>query len=269
MSLSDVAAWLACPVCGRGLSVTDRTLLCDTGHAFDLAKQGYVNLLGHSSPANADTADMVAARARFLDAGHYRPIADAIASRTGRATRLLEVGAGTGYYVATALEAQPLARGLATDVSPAACRRAARAHARLGAVVADTWAGLPVRSSAVDALLCVFAPRNPAEFFRVLSPGGVLVVATPTPRHLASLRAEYNLLDVRLDKAAELRRSLSAFDPVATQLVEYRAALPAEAVADLVGMGPNAFHTPAFEPQAATIEVSVEITVLRKPGLAS
>lgn len=265
MSLADVAGWLACPVCRRGMRLDERRLACAAGHSFDVAKQGYVNLLGTASPVNADTSAMVGARSRFLGGGHYRPIADAVARRMGASRRVLEVGAGTGYYLSAALEACVEASGLATDVSPAACRVAARAHPRIGAVVADTWAGLPVRSSAVDAVLCVFAPRNADEFARVLAPGGRLIVVTPDEAHLAALRSRHGLLDVRPDKAKELGRTLVGFEPIATQHVRYDMPLTAAAVADLVAMGPNAFHTADLAVDATAVEVSVHVSVFRKP----
>lgn len=179
---------------------------------------------------------------------------------------MLEVGAGTGYYLAAALDALPESRGLATDVSVAACRRAAKAHPRMAAVVADTWAGLPVRSSAVDALLCVFAPRNAAEFCRVLSPGGVLVIVTPAPDHLASLRATHGLLNVPADKAADLRKAFVDLDAIATHHVSYSLDLGADDIADLIAMGPNAFHAGERTPGPARIDVSVHVSVFRKPG---
>ena len=111
--------WTRCPVCGEPLSAVDGALRCPARHSFDVARQGYVNLLGRAAPANADTAAMLDARARFLASGHYDPIADAVAG-AARGERLAEVGAGTGFYLARVLDAHPEAEGLATDVSVAA-----------------------------------------------------------------------------------------------------------------------------------------------------
>ncbi len=76
------------------------------------------------------------------------------------------------------------------------------------AVVADTWAGLPVRDGAVDRVLVVFAPRNGAETARVLAPGGRLVVVTPAADHLAELVGPLGLLSVDPAKAERLAGSL-------------------------------------------------------------
>lgn len=272
--LADVADLLTCPQCEQAeqapLVLADRTLRCPRGHAFDLARQGYVNLLTRAAPANADTADMVAARERFLATGAYAPVRTALAERIGPAVTLLEAGAGTGYYLAGCLEAEGVdlpRRGLALDISPAAARRAARAHPRIGAAVADTWAGLPVRSGAVDLLLAVFAPRNPAEFSRVLTPGGRALLAVPLPEHLAQLRAELGLLDIEADKESRL---LAQFEPwlrrVAHTDVRFDVHLARTAVGDLVAMGPNAFHATAgtvagSAPSAGPTTVTVAVRV--------
>lgn len=240
-----------------------QTLVCPSRHAFDVAKQGYVNLLGHGSPANADTAAMVAARDRFLTAGHYDPITDAVAAAVPSARRLLEVGAGTGHHLARILDRIPEdAHGLAADVSVPASRRAARAHPRLAAVVADTWAGLPLADGAVDAVLCIFAPRNPSEFARVLARDGVLVVVIPQADHLRELRQEHDLLNVGEDKMERLLHSTAThMDLVSSIDVTYDLDLTGAQATDLVAMGPNAFHGSPTIP-ATSVRVSVSCVTL-------
>lgn len=259
-ALRRVADWLACPNCRGRLEVVESCLRCPSGHSFDVAKQGHVNLLGRGAPANADTAGMLAAREQFLATGHYDGISAAVTHAVGGHGRLLEVGAGTGHYLARALDAMPEALGIASDVSPAAARRAAKAHPRMAAVVADTWAGLPLAEAAVDALLCVFAPRNADEFARVLRPGGLLVVVVPGPDHLVELRRAHGLLDVGRDKLEGVREQLrGAFEISSTRSVHDEMKLDEAAATALVGMGPNAFHgAPDRVPAAAvTLQVSV------------
>lgn len=271
MALADVAPWLACPRCARPLTLEGRTLTCDERHAYDVAKQGYVNLLGGAQPQHADTADMVARREEFLAGGHYAPVADAVAARLGDAQRVLDVGAGPGWYLARWLDDAhaPAHRvGLALDISTAAARRAARAHERIGAVVADTWAGLPVRDACVDAVTCVFAPRNLPEFTRVLRPGGLLVVVTPTPEHLHQARDRLGLLGVEEDKDAKLLRASSGLlDAVGQTTVRRTLRLDGDQLSALVQMGPNAFHAHAEPVAASSVTLAVTVSWFRKPNL--
>lgn len=236
-ALKRVQTWLRCPVCASCVSVDRRALSCDHGHTFDVAKQGYVNLLGQGAPQHADTADMVAARHRFLNDGWYAPIAEAVRESLSDAETVVEAGAGTGYYLAKALH--PGATGLAVDISVPACRRAAKVDARVAAVVADTWAGLPMRDACVDAVLCIFAPRNMAEFRRVLSPGGMVCIVVPNAAHLAELREAEGLLNIDDDKAERVAASL---EEAVTRRLRFPLDLSAQAATDLVAMGPNAFH---------------------------
>lgn len=271
MSLETVLDLLRCPVCRGPLAPDAGSVGCTRGHRYDVARQGYLNLLGRSAPANADTPDMVDARSRFLAAGHYDPVSAAVHASTAEllAARgepaVLEVGAGTGHYGARLLTDLG-GRGLALDVSVPAARRAARAHPRMGAVVADVWSTLPVPDGSVDVVLAVFAPRHPAEFARVLRPGGVVVVVTPDPEHLAGLREELGLLDIEPAKQERLAASM----PV--ELVErprrqlrFPLTLGEATLGDLVAMGPNAFHTdPAglrARVQQLTLPLEVDVAV--------
>ena len=247
MSLDTILDLLRCPHCSGRLDRLDRSVRCPTGHTFDIARQGYVNLLGRDPQGrHADTAEMISARDRFLSHGHYRPLADRIATLAAdtAATTIGEFGAGTGYYLAQVLDRVPAARGLATDVSPYAGRRAARAHDRLGAIVADTWAGLPIADRSLDLIMVIFAPRNPAEFARLLRPSGQVLVAAAGPDHLSSIRADLGLLEIEADKRQRLLHQFGdQFRPTHSETVATTLQLNAADLHDLVAMGPNAHHS--------------------------
>ncbi|MEI4270441.1 23S rRNA methyltransferase [Klenkia sp. LSe6-5] len=266
-------AVLACPVCTAGLAVVGAGLRCAAGHSFDRARQGHVTLLPPTgSPHAGDSAAMVADRVDFLAAGHYAGVTAALAGAVladGPPRTVLDLGGGTGAHLAGVLDAAPDAVGVVLDVSRYAARRAARAHPRAMAVVADTWAGLPVRDRSVDRVLVVFAPRNGAETARVLRADGRLVVVTPAVDHLAELVGPLGLLRVDPDKADRLADSLSP------HLVEVTATahrqqllLDRSAVRVLVGMGPHARHLPADAlaaavaglPEQVAVTVAVDVT---------
>src|SRR5262245_60793806 len=132
--LADVVAGLRCPVCGGRFTQAPGVLRCEHGHAFDVARQGYVNLLTGPAPKGADTPAMVAARSELLDAGHFDFLRDAVATAVAEEVRdretglVLDVGAGTGHYLAAVLARQPTWSGLGLDIAKPAARRAAQAH---------------------------------------------------------------------------------------------------------------------------------------------
>lgn len=243
MALDAASGLLACPHCGDELGLTSPAALCDSGHSFDIARQGYLNLLGGPQPANADTAAMVAARGRVLKSGCFDVLLTLVAEAARGGRTILEVGAGTADYLKGALGDNPRHRGIALDISTAAARRAAQADVRIASVVADVWRPLPLRDRSVDVVLAVFAPRNLAEFARVLTGEGRLVVAVPNPGHLAGLRARDGLLGIEPEKEERLRVAASEFfTQVASARDRRRRDFSDAEVTDLVAMGPNAFH---------------------------
>ena len=195
---------------------------------------------------------MIAARQRFLAAGHYLPIADRLAAAatdvldTDSAPVIIEPGAGTGYYLDQVVRQLPSARGVALDLSAAACRRSAKINERIGAVVADTWTGLPIRDTAADLIMVVFAPRNPADFTRILRPGGTLLVVAAGVDHLAEVRRPLGLLEIRPDKRHQLDDALAEdFTAEDAETLTGSMILTADDLYDLVSMGPNAHHQAA------------------------
>jgi len=242
--LADVLAFLRCPVCRLDLTGLDSTVRCPRGHSFDRAKQGYVHLTANPVAHSGDSPRMVAARTAFLAAGHYDFLAAALAETVpATAGLVVDVGAGTGYHLAAVLDTHPDAVGLAVDVSKPALRRAARAHPRIGAVLADAWLGLPVGDGAAALLLNVFAPRNGPEFARVLAPDGVLLVVTPTGDHMGELVTALGLLTVDPAKEERVAASLLPwFVELGSKTYEKSLLLSRAEIAGLVGMGPSAWH---------------------------
>ena len=267
---------MRCPVCQGGLEEREGALRCAAGHSFDIARQGYVNLV----PGAGDSAPMVEAREAFLGAGHYRRLADAVAEDGAGVEvpgAVVDVGAGTGSQLARVLDALPERIGLALDASSAALRRAARAHPRAAAVGADVWQQLPLRDQAAALILSVFAPRNPAEMARVLAPGGLLIAVTPTTRHLFELVGPLGLLSVPEDKADRLDTQFaSQFSLVERRPVEYSMFLARDEAAQIVRMGPSAWHVDeqtvaerlAMLPDPLTVTVSVTLSRYVRPPSA-
>lgn len=265
----DLIARLRCPHCGGALRLTARSASCPNRHAFDLAKQGYLNLLPTGSTGiHGDSAAMIEARADFLGRGHYAPIRDALVSYTSGDGLFVEIGAGTAYYLAGVIESSPGRTGLALDVSRYAARRAAKVDPRIGSVVCDAWQELPVQDDAAQVVLNVFAPRNAAEMARVLAPGGTLLVVTPNQGHLSELIDVLGMVRVDEHKERRLDETLAGhFRRSGDEGVEATLRLDRSSVERLVAMTPSARHTETeavmerIRSLAEPVEVSLSVTV--------
>jgi len=279
--LNDIVDVLADPADLTPLRGADdfTRLVSESGHSYDVAKQGYVTLAaGKGIGHEGDSLEMVNSRETFLSNGHFAPfvesVSDALADVVERVAGdadpvILEAGAGTGYYLAHTLDLIQGARGVGLDVSVPAAKHLAKSHPRVGAVVADVWEQLPIRTDSIHALAVVFAPRNPAEFARVLVEGGEAVMLVADQGHLDELREPLGILGVEDGKIERLIAQseghlVPAADP---ELIEYPMQLGRDAIAAQVGMSPSARHLDADVLQARLAELPEQMEVTARAQL--
>ncbi|MBQ7872146.1 MAG: methyltransferase domain-containing protein [Oscillospiraceae bacterium] len=233
-----------CPHCGEPLRQEKNVFCCGQGHSFDVARQGYVNLLPVQQKHSlhpGDTREMVAARRRFLEAGHYLPIARTLAALVQTwapaARRVLDAGCGEGYYLSH-LDFIPSRCGI--DISKEAVRYAAGRDK--GALwLTATAAHLPFPEGSFDCLTSMFALTVAPEFARVLAPGGVFVEVVTGPEHLMALRGIIYPEVQRKEKEAEA--ALEGFALRESRMIGFDFSLEGpEAVRDLLYMTPHVWR---------------------------
>jgi 23S rRNA (guanine745-N1)-methyltransferase len=264
---------------------------CANGHSFDNARQGYVHLLpvqNKRSLAPGDSKEMVAARQRFLSAGHYQPIAAAVAQSVAEAFNTvgagkgegadcqsgikepfacLDAGCGEGYYLRQ-LDAclsdqkhkQPLSL-IGLDISKPAVLAAAKQSKTMRWLVASN-ANIPLANGSLDCILSLFGFPVYPEFRRLLHPGGRVIVVDAGLDHLRELREViYPVLKPEVDKP-NASEAPPGFQTIGRQTVNFSLALVGkDAIADLLAMTPHFYRAKAEGLARAAALGELEVTV--------
>lgn len=256
---------LICPVCQSALSEQPGALKCSNGHSFDRARQGYVNLLPVQHKKSRDPGDnaaMVEARRRFLDAGHYAPIAQQLATYVAaeQPQAWLDIGCGEGYYSAQIAQALPKAQGFALDISREAVRRACKRAPEMTWMVAS-MARVPLAEQSCNVLTSVFSPLDWNEALRLLPAGGVLLRVGPCSEHLLQMRERLYDQVRDYDDEKHLSEVPSGFSHTRTERLGFELALdlPQER-ADLLAMTPHGWRANS-ERRQAVIDTALNVQV--------
>ena len=218
---------------------------CENRHPFNIAREGYVNLLlSHQrrSKTPGDDAEMVRARRRFFDSGAFDPLTDQLCQSAlfkRKDLSVLDCGCGEGHLLG-ALSEQFEGFFCGADISKKAVQMASKRHKKALWMVANGMRELPITEASMDVILSVLAPRNTEEFDRILKPDGALLIGVPGPNHLIELRQQLQFSSGDFKEKAD-----TAAEKCAPQFIETdRAALnygytlnPAQ-IADLIQMTP-------------------------------
>lgn len=198
---------LACPIDGKRLELHEKQLVCANGHVFDIARQGYVNLLPvqyKRSKQPGDSKEMVLARTHFLNSGVYEPVANKLAEITlaqitdvqitnDREICLLDAGCGEGYYFDFIFNTLKAKNGgnsfsfIGLDISKSAIAESSKRNKQISWIV-GTNRHPPVDDNSVDIILCVFGFQSFEGFNKILKSGGKIILVEPGPDHLKELR---------------------------------------------------------------------------------
>lgn len=233
---------LLCPICRKPLKQAPHAWHCESGHSFDIARQGYANLLTvdrKHARHPGDTKEMVAARKAFLDSGFYSPIVDALQNLIVplAPSSVLDAGCGEGYYLTRLQEALPQTEFVGVDISKDAVRFAAVRN-KNALWITGTAAALPFPDQCFDGILSMFALTVEGEFSRVLAPGGWYLQVLAGPEHLMGLK--HIIYPEILRKEKMLHPSLNGFQLEQTKTLEFSFSLAEQhQIQNLLSMTPH------------------------------
>lgn len=266
---------LACPLDGLSLEFGTQTLCCANGHSFDVARQGYINLMPVQHKKTKDPGDskaMVAARTAFLDTGVYQPISDRlnalVIDRLSAHAKVdvVDAGCGEGYYLKrfvddlSKTDKVTSASFVGMDVSKWACLAAAKRSTQITWLVASNR-DPTILPGTVDIILCMFGFYQFAAFKKLLKPGGIIVLVDPAQVHLLELR-RIIYPTVTLSAPGDLSQAVAeGFTLVDSQNLQYQALLSAEQTKNLLTMTPHMFRASSQGKAEAAKLNHLEITV--------
>lgn len=235
---------LICPLCRSSLHREEHSFVCPSRHSFDIARQGYVNLLvvqQKHSLAPGDTREQVLSRRAFLEAGFYEPISDALnqaALDHGASGEILDVGCGEGYYSSRLAQALKLPlTGL--DISKEAVRCAAAKYKGASWLCA-TAAHIPVADHSVGALTSLFALTLPEEYHRVLQKDGLFFQVLAAEDHLMGLKSI--VYDEIIHKEKDSIPTLPGFTLLESRPIRFTFTVEGEQIRSLFAMTPHLFR---------------------------
>lgn len=247
---------LACPIDKLELLRKDNCYQCVNGHSFDIAKQGYVNLLPvqHKKSKNpGDSKAMVQARTRFLDGGFYQLIADKLSEiifqqlNSAATNCIFDAGCGEGYYLDKVINAARLIDNdicisfLGMDISKPAIIAASKRNKQVSWVV-GTNSQPPFLDQSVDVIFCVFGFHSFSGFKNILKPKGKLILVEPGEKHLQELR-EIIYAEPSTDKVAIKSTAENDYTLIDTRTLEFKIELNSNGqILDLLSMTPHLFR---------------------------
>jgi 23S rRNA (guanine745-N1)-methyltransferase len=275
---------LACPIDGKKLEQIDRQYVCNNGHTFDIARQGYVNLLPvqhKRSKQPGDSKAMVLARTHFLNTGIYDNIASKLIetvsgliiddkSLDDKDCCILDAGCGEGYYFDALFSSLSEDEGSNTlsfiglDISKDAIVQASKRNRQISWVV-GTNRQPPLEDESVDIILCMFGFISVEGFIKVLKPGGKIILVDPDVEHLRELR-EIIYPEVKKAKQTDsVQMELTGFAPLKTEKFQFKTNVSSnEQINHLLVMTPHFYRASKAGREAAcrldTLAITVDVT---------
>jgi 23S rRNA (guanine745-N1)-methyltransferase len=264
---------LACPICRGALIPADKSYRCPQGHAFDLAREGYLSLLHgrQKGEGRGDSKAMILARDRVHRTGVFDPLVSALAALRFEAPPrvALELGCAEGFFLGQMVQSHGIVTSYGIDLSVDAVKLAAKT--RRGSLIlrADLLQGLPFAESSMDLVQSIFAPRPMAEIKRVLRPGGHALFVYPQGDHWQELREFLHLARISEEKLPA--SDLDGLAPTASVHVCGQQTLSHAQLVDLVEMSPSIHrltrdgsHWQGLLPATLAATLSVRVALFRK-----
>lgn len=251
----------ACPICQESMQVYEQgRLTCSANHSFDIAKQGYVNMLTHSA-ASKYSKDLFESRKTIIDSGLYDPLEEKIAELIGDVKTVLDTGCGEGSHLARIMT-QKQGIGIGIDIAKEGILAAARHYPKQIWCVGDL-AKSPFAKTSFDVILNILSPANYEEFKRLLTSNGCVVKVVPQSGYLQQVRSQLYADSAKetYSNAQTVERFRESFSHVTVERITYTVPLASVLVPALLEMTPMGWHKEQHA-EVCVNEITIDVDVL-------
>ncbi|MFJ7737052.1 putative RNA methyltransferase [Lysinibacillus sp. NPDC097287] len=252
----------ACPICATQMQVREQgSLVCTANHSFDVAKQGYVNMMTHAATSKY-SKELFESRKAIIESGIYDLLEEKIADKIAGAKTVLDTGCGEGSHLARIMTQLDGAIGVGIDIAKEGILTAARHYSEQIWCVGDL-AKSPYAETSFDAILNILSPANYGEFKRLLTPGGCIVKVVPQSGYLQELRAQLYADSEKetYSNAQTVERFKESFAEVSIDRLTYTMPLAIELIPALLEMTPMGWHK-TEDTEVALTEITIDLDIL-------
>lgn len=259
-----------CPLCKNKIKIVDhKSLVCLKNHTFDFSKNGYVNVVGHSSNSQYNK-ELFEARHQIISRSHFfQPLHDIISeiitedrdSSNILPYMVLDAGCGEGSHLQKIMQRQEFV-GVGLDISKEGILMASKRYEDPMWIVGDL-SNLPIQDGKFHSILNILSPSNYKEYKRILVPDGLLIKVVPRSNYLRELREALfeHTAKESYKNDATVTLFKKHFQLLDIQCLSYTKRLTSTEMRNLIEMTPLAWSATESRTNAFINQESTEITI--------
>lgn len=259
-----------CPICQSVISVEELKLVCENNHSYDIAKQGYVNLLNRKTETKYNKTLFTARNDIIMNSLFFTELHKMITEMICKYNRshkpsILDAGSGEGSHLIKLYETLlksniQVETMVGIDIAKEGILTATKHSEEQSWFVADL-ANIPFQAEVFDIVLNILSPANYDEFNRILKPEGRIIKVVPQVNYLKEIRESSQEHDNNYSNTRIVELFSHHFFDTSKERLEYKVELGEEDLESLLHMTPLAWGWSAEEIKTFTRTAPKSITI--------